>query len=65
MQMLTSAVTSWTSAVRAYTGAINSTVANIRKLEAAKLLAINQPLQLKDAVADTMANAKLICTKGL
>ena len=62
---LTSAVTSWTSAVRAYTAAINSTVANIRKLEAAKLLAINQPLQLKDAVADTKANARLICTKGL
>ena len=62
---LTSAVNSWTSAIRAYTAAINSTVANIRKLEAAKLLAINQPLQLKDAVADTKANARLICTKGL
>ena len=62
---LTSAVTSWTSAVRAYTGAINSTIANIRKLEAAKLLAINQPIQLKDAVTDTRENARLICTKGL
>ena len=38
---------------------------DIRKLEAAKLLAINQPAQLKIDVADTKAYARVICTKGL
>ena len=63
-RILTTAVNSWTSAVRAYTSKINNIAINIRKLEAAKLLAINQPAQLKADVADTRANAKLICTKG-
>ncbi len=58
------AVGSWTSAVRGFTSAINRSIVDVRKLEAAKLLAVNQPAQLKLDVADTKANAKLICTKG-
>lgn len=61
---LTAAVGSWTAAVRAYTSQINRITLTIRKLEAAKLLAVNQPAQLKADVADSRANAKLICTKG-
>ena len=63
--LATTTVGSWTTAVRAYTSRINSIAVNISKLEAAKLLATNQPAQLKVDVADTKANARLICTKGL
>ena len=63
--LATTTVGSWTTAVRAYTSGINSITVNISKLEAAKLLATNQPAQLKVDVADTKANARLICTKGL
>ncbi|MDA2963078.1 MAG: hypothetical protein O3A27_04915 [Actinomycetota bacterium] len=58
------AVGSWKSAVVGFTSAINRSIVDVRKLEAAKLLAVNQPAQLKLDVADTKANAKLICTKG-
>ena len=61
---LTAAVNSWTAAVRAYTSKINSIALNIRKLEAAKLLAINKPVQLAADVADAKAGAQLLCTKG-
>ena len=60
----TSAVSAWTSAVRLYTSQVNKITLNIRKLEAAKLAATNQPAQLKADVANTKANAQLICTKG-
>lgn len=60
----TSAVSAWTSAVRTYTSALNRITVDIRKLEAAKLAATNQPAQLKSDVANTKANAQLICTKG-
>lgn len=60
----TSAVSAWTSAVRTYTSAVNKITVDIRKLEAAKLAAVNQPAQLKADVANTKANAQLICTKG-
>lgn len=60
----TSAVSAWTSAVRTYTSALNRITVDIRKLEAAKLAATNQPAQLKADVANTKANAQLICTKG-
>ena len=63
--LATTTVGSWTTAVRAYTSRINSIAVDIRNLEAAKLLAMNQPAQLKVDVADTKANARLICTKGL
>ncbi len=60
----TSAVSAWTSAVRTYTSAVNKITVDIRKLEAAKLAATNQPAQLKADVANTKANAALICSKG-
>jgi hypothetical protein len=60
----TSAVSAWTSAVRLYTSQLNKITLNIRKLESAKLAATNQPAQLKADVANTKANAQLICTKG-
>ena len=61
---LTSAVSGWTAAVRSYTSTINRITVNIRKLEAAKLAATNQPAALKADVANTKANAALICGKG-
>ncbi len=60
----TSAVSGWTAAVRSYTSTINRITVNIRKLEAAKLAATNQPAALKADVANTKANAALICGKG-
>jgi hypothetical protein len=60
----TSAVSAWTSAVRLYTSQLNKITLNIRKLESAKLAATTQPAQLKADVANTKANAQLICTKG-
>ncbi len=64
-RILTTAISSWTSAVRAYTSKLNSIALSIRKLESAKATATTQPVQLKADVADTKANAQLICTKGL
>jgi len=61
---LGSAVRAWQSALRLYTSELNKITINIRKLEAAKLAAVNQPAQLKADVANTKANAALICTKG-
>jgi len=61
---LNSAVTAWTSAVRTWTSILNRSTLNLRKLESAKLAATTQPEQLKADVADTKANAQLICTKG-
>jgi len=63
-RVLTSAVNSWTSAVRAYTSEINRIGLSIRKLESAKLLATTKPAELVANVADTRESAKLICTKG-
>ena len=61
---LTTAVGSWTAAIRAYTSKINRIALTIKKLEASKLIAINQPAQLAADVANTKSNAQLICTKG-
>ena len=61
---LTSAVGAWTSAGRSYTTALNKITLNIKKLEAAKLAATNQPTALKADLANTKSNAQLICTKG-
>lgn len=63
-KVLTTAVASWTAAVRAYTSKVNRIALSIKKLEASKLLAVNQPAQLTADVANTKANAQLICTKG-
>jgi predicted nucleic acid-binding Zn-ribbon protein len=63
-RILTTAVSSWTSATRAYASKIRNIDITIRKLEAAKLAATNKPAELADNVADARASAKLICTKG-
>ena len=61
---LTGAVTSWTSATRAYASKIRNIDLTIRKLESAKLAATNKPAELAANVADARESAKLICTKG-
>lgn len=61
---LTSAVASWTSATRAYASKIRNIDLAIRKLEAAKLIAVNKPAELAANVSSARESAKLICTKG-
>jgi len=63
-KLLTTAVGSWTSATRAYASKIRNIDITIRKLEAAKLVAVNKPNELAANIADAKASAKLICTKG-
>ena len=63
-KILTTAIGSWTSAVRAYTSKMNRIAQTIKTLEASKLKATNQPIQLTADVANTKSNAQLICTKG-
>ena len=62
---LTTAVGSWTSATRAYGSKIRSIEQTIKRLEAAKLVAINKPAELERNVTSARDSAKLICTKGL
>ena len=64
-RVLTTAVGSWQSATRAYASKIRSIEQTIKKLEAAKLVAINKPAELERNVASARDSAKLICTKGL
>jgi hypothetical protein len=64
-RVLTTAVGSWTSAVRAYSSKIRNIDITIKKLEAAKLAATNKPAELAANVASSRESAKLICTKGL
>lgn len=64
-KVLTTAVGSWTSAVRAYTSKMNSIIANIRTLETAKTTALRNPIDLASSIADSKSTALLICTKGL
>jgi hypothetical protein len=63
-RLLTTAVSSWTSATRAYASKIRNIDITIKKLEAAKLAATNKPAELAANVADARESAKLICTKG-
>ena len=63
-KLLTTAVTSWTSATRAYASKIRSIDLTLKKLQAAKLVATNKPVELAANVADARESAKLICTKG-
>jgi len=63
-RVLTNAVNSWTSATRAYASKIRNIDLTIRKLESAKIIAINKPAELETNVADARESAKLICTKG-
>ena len=64
-KILTTAIGSWTSAVRAYTSKINIITGTIRKLEAAKAVAASKPVELASSIADSKSTALLICTKGL
>lgn len=64
-RILTTAVSSWTSAVRAYTSKMNSIISSIRKLESAKTLAMSQPTRLAAGIASSKETALLLCTKGL
>jgi hypothetical protein len=63
-RILTTAVASWTSAVRAYGSKIRNIDITLRKLETAKLAATNKPAELASNIADTRASARLICTRG-
>ena len=62
---LTTAVANWTAAVRAFTSLILNKEISIKKLEAAKLVAINKPITLAANVKDLRDGAKLICARGL
>jgi predicted nucleic acid-binding Zn-ribbon protein len=64
-KIYTSAVASWTSAIRAYESKIRAIDLAVKKLEAAKLSALNKPAELAANVADSRETAKLICTTGL
>lgn len=64
-KVLTTAVTSWTSAVRAYTSTLNATISHLHKLQAARLVAVNQPIQIAADIAGSKSTALMICTKGL
>jgi hypothetical protein len=63
-KLLTTAVSSWTSATRAYASKIRNIDLTIKKLQTAKLAATTRPAQLLANVADARESAKLICTKG-
>ena len=63
-RLLTTAVSSWTSATRAYASKIRNIDLTIKKLEAAKLAGTNQPAELAANVTNARDSAKLICTKG-
>lgn len=64
-KVLTTAVGSWTSAVRAYTSKMNNIIANIRTLETAKATALRNPIDLASSIVESKSTAVLICTKGL
>ena len=63
-RLLTTAVSSWTSATRAYASKIRNIDLTIKKLEAAKVAANNKPAELASNVTNARDSAKLICTKG-
>lgn len=63
-KVLTSAVASWTAAARSYGIKMRSIELTIKKLEAAKKLAVSKPAELARNVADQKNTAKLLCAKG-
>jgi hypothetical protein len=63
-RLLTTAVSSWTSATRAYASKIRNIDLTIKKLEAAKLAGTNKPAELAANVTNARDSATLICTKG-
>ena len=64
-KLLTTAVNSWTSAIRAYGSKVRSIDQLIKRLEASKLVAINKPAELAARVTSSRDAAKIICTKGI
>lgn len=64
-KIFATAISSWTSAVRAYTSKMNSIISSIRNLESAKTVAMSQPTRLATGIASSKETAQLICTKGL
>ena len=64
-KIFATAISSWTSAVRAYTSKMNSIISSIRNLETAKTVAMSQPARLASGIASSKETAQLLCTKGL
>ena len=62
---LTEAVRNWTAAIRGYGQLIRTKDLSIKNLETAKQTAVNRPIELSSTVKGALANAKLICTKGI
>ena len=58
------AVRLWTAASRAYASQVRQIEGAIKRLESARLVAVNKPKELASSVADARESAKLICTKG-
>jgi hypothetical protein len=58
------AVRLWTAASRAYASQVRQVEGAIKRLESARLIAVNKPKELASSVADARESAKLICTKG-
>ncbi len=58
------AVRLWTAASRAYASQVRQVEGAIKRLESARLIAINKPIELAASIADARESAKLICTKG-
>jgi len=64
-KLLTTAVASWTSAIRGYESKVRKIDQVIKDLEASKLAAINKPLELTTDLNINREDAKLFCMKGL
>jgi predicted nucleic acid-binding Zn-ribbon protein len=58
------AVRLWTAASRAYASQVRQIEGAIKRLESARLIAVNKPIELAASIADARDSAKLICTKG-
>jgi hypothetical protein len=58
------AVRSWTAASRAYASQVRQIEGAIKRIESARLTAINKPKELADSIADSRASARIICTRG-
>jgi hypothetical protein len=64
-KLLTTAVASWTSAIRGYESKVRNIDQVIKSLEASKLAAVNKPAELATDVKINREDAKLFCMKGL
>ena len=64
-KLMTTAVASWKSAIRALESKVRSIDQTIKSLEASKLAAVNKPAELAADVSLTREDAKVFCTRGL